>query len=404
MMEDMSWPDDPTEEELALGPRRSVRGEWLRRIGWRWRAGAAVVLIAAAVTFPLVTRSTPPRPTTTLHSRTGHKSGLAPASSAAPPPAPKPTVVGIPQFALGIRGRWELFGRNDSSMVRIQFARGRVTTTQVPGLASSGPVYFVAGIRAALIHPLDFVESYVVPDRRPARAAPARLSCGGPALPSPDADAVWVPPCSGSSNRLYLTIFNGERGHLALSLPRNRPDISAIPDGQGFLFLPGYAQGSVPSIDVRPGEITRVNRGPVLAIGPTRWLVGRCRHRRCSALVVNRTTGTRRRLPNPVQAQPVPGVISPNGRAVATVSPKNKLLSLIDLRTGTRRPVSLPVDYTDQQTMVWSPDSRWLFGIGFGGELWAVNYDTGRVYHNLTLALHLPLLHQLTIRAAPATG
>jgi hypothetical protein len=314
-------------------------------------------------------------------------------------------VVRIPRFALGIHGRWELFGRGDSSVVRIQFARGRVTTTQVPGLASSGPVFFVAGLRAALIHPLDFVESYVVPDGRPAHAAPARLSCGGPALPSPDADAVWVQPCSGRSHRLVLTILNGERGNLTLPLPPEHALISAMPDGQGFAFFPGYAPGAVPSFDVRPGKITRVSRGPILAIGPSSWLLRRCNHRRCSAVVVNRDTGARHRLSAPVPPQSVPGVISPNGSAAALVAPKTKVLVLIDLRTGAQRPVQLPVDfnYNDLQPIVWSPDSRWLFGIGYGGELWAVNFDTGRVYRDLTLALHIPFLRQLAIRGAPAT-
>jgi hypothetical protein len=395
-------PDDFTEEELALGPHRPWSGNLRSRFGWRWRAVAAIVLIAAAVTIPLATTSTSPKTPAARHFP--HRPLARAPSTVAPPRAPKPYVVQIPRFALGIHGRWELFGRSDSSMVRIQFARGRVTTTQVPGLASSGPVYFVAGLRAALIHPLDFVPSYVVPDGRATRAAPARLSCGGPALPSPDADAVWVPACSGHAHLLYLTILNGERGHLTLSLPRSTVLISALPDGQGFGFVPGYAQASLPSFDVRPGEVTRVSRGPVLAVGPTRWLLGRCPHGRCRGIVVNRATGVRRRLSAPVPPQSVPGVISPNGGAAALVTPKTKVLALIDLRTGAQRPVQVPVDYTDLQTMVWSPDSRWLFGIGYGGELWAVNYATGHVYRNLTLDLHIPFLHQLAIRAAPATS
>jgi hypothetical protein len=98
----------------------------------------------------------------------------------------------------------------------------------------------------------------------------------------------------------------------------------------------------------------------------------------------------------------VPGVISPDDSAAALIAPKTKTLLLINLRTGERRPMQVPVDFNfnDLQPMVWSPDSRWLFGVGYGGELWAINDDTGRVFRNLTLALHLPLLRQLAIRAA----
>lgn len=394
-------PFDPDEEELALGSRRPRR-DLLNRLSWRWRAGVLVVLVAAVVIPLIATSSRSGKPTAERRTTapTTHPP-TRPITSVPPPPEPKPVVTRIHRDFLGIRAPWELFGWAGNEMVRIQFARGRVTTTQLPAVESSGPVYFLAGGHSALIHPLDFVEGYVVPDGQPARPQPKHLGCGGPALPSPVADQVWVPPCSGNRNRLFLTRLNGRRVGPWLLVPRGAVD-EALPDGQGYALLPSYRR-SQPTLDVQPGSITLLAQGPVLAVGPTRLLLRRCRDHVCHAVVVNRQTGVTRVLRPPLPRVMGPGLIAPNGSTAALWTPQAKLLVLVDLRNGMSGVASTPVYDSGLQTMVWSPDSRWLFGVDFGAELWAVNMRTGRVFRNLTLALHIPLLTELAIRATPAS-
>lgn len=398
-------PDDPDEEELALGSRRPPRN-LLSRLSWRWRA-ALLTLLVAAVAIPLVaTRSHTPKPAAERpRSTPTTRPPIRSSTSVPPPPAPKPFVTRIHRDFLGIHAQWELFGWAGNEMVRIQFARGRVTTTQVPAVASSGPLYFLAGEHSALIHPLDFVEGYVVPDGQVPKPEPARLACGGPVLPGPVPDTVWVPPCSGPPDRLLLTRLDGTRVGPVLRMPRGSA-VEALPDGQGYALLPGYRQ--FPTLDVRPGRVTRVARGPVLSVGATRWLLRRCRDHVCHGIVVNRRSGVRRvltaPLPSVTRTRNIAagmGAIAPNGSAAALWAARTKLLVLVNLHTGASRAEPVAVSDWMLQTMVWSPDSRWLFGIDFGGGLWAVNARTGRVVHNLTFALHVPLLAELAIRAVP---
>ena len=62
-----------------------------------------------------------------------------------------------------------------------------------------------------------------------------------------------------------------------------------------------------------------------------------------------------------------------------------------------------PKSTDDQQTMAWSPDSKWLFVLDRGGALYAVDGRTGLVVDDLTAELHLPPLDQLAIRPAPSS-
>ena len=112
---------------------------------------------------------------------------------------------------LGETVGWDLFGFSPGHvmgvssgwLVRVQFARGRVTRTTVPALLSDGPASLIAGPDQVIIRPLDNVPGYLVPDGQPGPAAgrspePRRhrdpgtgawpgLVSGG--LPGPRADA-----------------------------------------------------------------------------------------------------------------------------------------------------------------------------------------------------------------------
>ena len=391
------------EEELQLGPRTRWQIGALGRFGWRWRAGSAVVVVAA-VAIPLIVTSQPRAPSAVPHSTppppVGVREPLAPR---------KPTVHRIPPFLLGVHRSWDLFARGNDSVVRIEFARGRVTTTPVPPLESTGPVSFVVGRRAALVRPLDFVPGFVVPDGMPAQKPPPSLDCGGPAVPGPRPDTIWVPRCSrtsGVSPRLFLTRFDGSRTGVSAPVPGGNSPIEVLPDGQGYLLFLGSVIGTVETFDVRPGRpASTFNR--VVAVGPTRWLVQSCNHvGRCHGdAIVDPTNGKSRRLHIQFAGGSEPGVISPDGRAAALPMPApGAAIVYVDLATGAFHGLLLrPSSTDDQQTMAWSPDSKWLFVLSGDGTLYAVDGRTGLVVEDLTAELHLPPLEQLAIRPAPSS-
>jgi hypothetical protein len=119
---------------------------------------------------------------------------------------------------LGVGAGWELFGRGSGVVVRIEFARGRITRTAVPALASSGPVSFVAGAQGALVRPIDFVTGYLIPDGQPARVAPGVFGTGGPAFPGPDPRHLWV--ASGAAgDRMVLAGMDGRSTGVPIAVP-----------------------------------------------------------------------------------------------------------------------------------------------------------------------------------------
>lgn len=87
---------------------------------------------------------------------------------AAPSSPPDVTVTTVGQPLLGVTAGWELFGWGPEGVVRIQLARGRVTRTALPPIASSGPTSFLVGRDWAMVRPLDGVPGYLVRDGRPA--------------------------------------------------------------------------------------------------------------------------------------------------------------------------------------------------------------------------------------------
>jgi hypothetical protein len=325
------------------------------------------------------------------------------------PPVSRPVVRTTRPFVLGVHGRWELFGRGNRGIVRIQFARGRVTTTQVPALASSGAVSFVVGSWGALVRPYDFVPGYLVPDGRRAGEPGANLDCGGPALPGPRPSTMWVGTCGDSVPRMFLTRLDGTRTGISLRIPRGRSPIAALPDGRGYVLFPGSetVAGSPATVDVRPGRTSVVTRrDSVIAVGRTKWLLERCASQRCSAIVVNRSTGSRRKLPGVLPPVQLPGTISPDGRSAAfvDVATKPTSVAVLGLATGDLHVTPISADVTDGQTMAWSPDSSWLFTLDRHGILYAVRRPVGdsTALTALTPWLHLPTLRQLAIRTVSA--
>ena len=406
-------PDDV--EFLDVGPERGAGAAFrLRRRPKLLLFAVAAVAVAAAVIAVVRYGGSPARSPTTPPRAAGPRSsapGPSPTASSGDvsTPAVPVTILGHP--LLGVHARWELFGRGPGVVVRIQFASGRITRTAHPALLSGGPVTFVTDAEGALVRPIDFVPGYLIPDGEPAREAPGALDAGGPTFPGPDPRHLWV-PSSTSDDRMVLVGMDGRRtGPSIAAPPQNSPvntSLFAIPDQTGYLLFPGV--GGV--YDVRPSGTSRVTTGTVLAVGPTRWLTAECNgHSRCRPVVIDRSTGVRYPLNTRLNGvvQSTVGVISPDGATVAVLvgSPQARI-EIIDLVTGTAHALPLRIDLSEVdmgwawESMVWSPDSRWLFIAN--GDLYAVNQRTGQLTNlSHTLGPTLPQLLQLSMRNVPTS-
>lgn len=393
----MGEDDGPSEgdvEFLDIGAKRRAV-DLLRTRRGRWLGLLAIGVIAAGAFAVVAARGKSGRPPHAASA--SHPAISAPPYTPPPtaPPSPLVAVIRVGPPLLGVRAGWELFGRGDGAVVRIEFARGRVTTTTVPTLASTGPVSFVAVAGAALIRPIDFVPGYLIPDGRPARPLTGVLGQGGPVFPAPDPSHVWV-QAGDTSNRMTLVGLDGRSAGVSLRVPGGMSSLSALPDQAGYLVFLGDAG----VFDVRPGRTSRITTGTLLAIGPTRWLVSECRTpTRCATLLVNRSSGARRHLPIHLGDTVQPGVISPDGTlaAVLVKSPMNQL-EIINLTTDSMVPLPIGIDLStvNPQQMVWSPDSRWLFTLDWNGNLYAFSNTEGITV--LSDDFLLPPLSQLAIR------
>ena len=403
-------------EFLDAGPERGMgAASRLRRRPKLLLLVVAAVAVAVAVIAVVRSGGSPAGSPTTPPLAAGSRSsvpGPSPAASSGvvPTPAVSVTILGHP--LLGVHARWELFGRGPGEVVRIQFARGRITRTAYPALLSGGPVTFVTNAEGALVRPVDFVPGYLIPDGEPAREAPGALDAGGPVFPGPDPRHLWV-ASSTSDDRMMLVGMDGRRTGPSIAAPPQGSPVSAsllaVPDQAGYLFFPGL--GGV--YDVRPGGTSRVTTGTVLAVGPTRWLAAECTSRaHCRLVVIDRSTGLR----YPLNTRPplstringadlsTVGVISPDGAtaAVPVGSPQARI-EIIDLATGAAHALPLRIDLSGADTgqawesMVWSPDSRWLF-VAANGSLYAVSQRTGQITNlSHTLGPALPQLFQLSM-------
>lgn len=317
------------------------------------------------------------------------------------PAAPGPVAVTeVGHRLLGVTAGWELFGRGPDEVVRIQLARGRITRTTVPPLQSTGSVSFVIGPGQVIIRPLDFVPGYLVADGHPPHGLPAALGHGGPVIPGPGPERVWIPAVSGGHMLTSLAGLDGSATGVSIPAPAGNP-WQVASDGRGYLLV--QADGGV--YDARPAGLHRVTTGTVAAAGPTRWLAVECGSRaHCRFVVIDPASGARRILPTPLaDAVTPPGVISPDGSiaAVFHVSKTGRAtLHLLNLTSGADHLLAVSLDQQSfgSQNLVWSPDSRWLFVAAVNGKLLAVNARTRRARG---LGIALPQISQVGIRNAP---
>ncbi|HEU5268028.1 MAG TPA: hypothetical protein VFU35_15065 [Jatrophihabitans sp.] len=377
-------PDD------AVGDGPRSRSRWVAVLA----VGTAVIALIAALTGQRDTQSAAPNPV--------RGSSSAPIASPAPPPLPTAAPVSVTDLGhplLGVTAGWELFGRGDGVLVRVQFARGRITRTVVPGLQSTGPVSFVVADRRALIRPIDVVPGYTVAAGQPARPMSTRLADSGPMLPGPDPGHVWVAP---DPERLMMALVgvDGSRTGTTIRLPPESSPLDAVADGAGYVLITS-PRGV---FDARPGALRRISTGSLLAVGPTGWLVAESDRRQREVLVHIDSRSGRRHVVGPAPpAGPPAGLIAPDGRtAVIFAADYDVTPYMLELTGAAERPVELPglsVDVSDAATIAWSPDSRWLFAIDTIGAVRVIDVRSRQIR---TLAAPLPPLRQLVVTSGPA--
>jgi hypothetical protein len=324
-----------------------------------------------------------------------------------PPPQPPPrlppvAVVDVGHRLLGVTAGWELFGLDQSDVIAIQFARGRIVRTALPPPVGSGPVSFLVGPRATIIRPLDNAPGYLVPSGDQARPLTGTLAAGDLLLPGPTPSQEWV--VGGSSSSLSLVTAAGHATSVHITLPASAWAVqSAMSDGRGGVLVSSVTGAQY---DAVPGSLRRV--GAILAaVGPKRWLGVSCRSTRCRNIVINPATGARRVLPGPalkLLTWPWPyeaGAVAPNGSAAVVVVASggdSVALDLINLTSGAVSRIPVPVNQnSSSETLVWSPDSQWLFALSADGKLLAVNARSHQVH---SLGISLPRFSQLAMSAA----
>lgn len=365
---------------------------------WRWHWWYAVVALALIGSVILVVRQPDAKQALPAPSRpraTTERSSL-PETTPAESPTPAITVRNIGHPLLEVPHAWELFGLGPAGVVRIQLALGRITSTAVPPVNSDGPESFVVGPDRAVIRPLDFVPGYLVPDGQPARELPGTLGQGGPAVPGPDRNHLWVQTGSGAHTAMTLVGFDGRSTNETVPVPSG--GFLTVSDGAGYLVV--NATGG--TYDARPDGLHRITTGSLLAIGPTRWLTEECDDQhRCSTVVTDRASGQRRILDTPVDRYELNGVISPDGSTAALLvqGPQGvATVHLLDLASGVDRTTGVTVDVSQgfgSGAFVWTPDSRWLLAAAANGRPSVVD---GRSGHTRYLGASVAPITQVALR------
>jgi hypothetical protein len=397
-------PPEDDEGRSRLGPEEIVqfgrphddrpgRGRWVTRLLLACLVLAAVVVVVTRGSdHPTKARAAPAKP---------------------PPPI---QVFSAGHALLGVTAGWELFARGRDDVIRIQMAAGRTTITYVPTLETGNPeVAFDVGAHEVVIRSADYVPGYVVPDGHQARLLSGALAGGGPLVPGPQPEQeFWVTTNSPAAPGLALVTLAGRRTGEPISFQSGGLQVpaTAVSDGRGYVLV---GTGDFTAYDVGPGWDRQVT-SPILAVGPVTWLALHCNAalRHCRNEVVSAATGKGRDLPGPPLGQyygfvwPPLGVTSPDGRMAAVLTSNNyawETVHLVDLRTGAVKNLGITVGQTtgDQppggaasnESMVWSPDGKWLFVATTRGTIDVINARTGQVQ---SLGVTLPPVVQLAIR------
>ena len=280
-------------EWIDLGPAEPpdrARAQRRSRRPWYLLAAAiavAVILVAALNHDTKRKTASPSHPPTAHFAETA-----APATTEvsdteiSPTSSPSVAVTNVGHRLLDVPADWELFGRGIDAVVRIELARGRVTSTVVPSLEGSA-ASMVVGPDRVIVRPFNTAAGYEVRDGRPARDLPAVFGQQGPVLPGPDRNHLWSSTGTVGQTVMRLVTSTAARPGCRSRFPSGG---QAGSDAAGYLTF--YGTGGV--YEARPGVIRRITSGDLIAVGPTRWLTREDEQYRCQTVVTDRATGTTR--------------------------------------------------------------------------------------------------------------
>ncbi len=401
----VEWVDEAPAEYLDNGPSRRPPTNRVVLVVAAVAVLAAVLIVVKTAGGSSPTAKSAAKPSASPSASTSRPLTLGPpqqlptdlpvATSATPV-----TVSEVGHPLLGVTSHWTLYGLGANLVVRIELSNGRITTTQLPSLASDGPITLLANSAGAIVRPWDVETSFIVPDGQPAASLSAEFSRGGASFPGPDSSHVWVQSGDLASETLILVDLSGKATGATIPSPANGAGPNASDETGGVIY-----SGAGGVYDAQPSGLKRITTGAVLAIGPTRWLTAECDdHARCVTTVIDRASGAHRSLGQPSQDVSGPiGAISPDGlhAAVFQTSPIGQLsASIMDLQTGVETPIPEQIS-SDQvyagSVLAWSPDSKWLFLVNQGGQVAVVNVAT---HATQSLGITLPNLNQLALRAS----
>lgn len=391
LVPDAPIPDGP-EPDPAQAPRFR-RSRWLPLV---LAALITVVFIIAADrdSKPTVNPIPTPPPTTTTTTT---------AVRITPSPTTNPTTPVVSEAngaLLGVRAGWEVFAYASGELIRIEFARGRVTRTPLPVVDRSEPITLVVGSDRALIRPLDGTAGFVVPDGGPAEVLPRGRRGGEVAYPGPEPDQMWLQTFAENRDGLVLVTLDGTEVGPPIPIPTGSWPIGG--DGRGNVLVGAIGGVYLVGLD----GPRRITTGVLNAAGPTHYMITECDHRaRCSTLIIDRNTGLRSGLdtkPDPSNYHTGPGIISPTGSHAALVrwgEEGTPAIRLIDFEAGKESRLDVELREPDSpvgQVMAFSPDGSWLFVASPDG-LVAVDINTRKV---TDLEVTLSSVSNLAVRAA----
>jgi hypothetical protein len=383
--------DQRQPEWLEAGPRPRRDLDIRRR---RWLAGLAAALIAvvaAAGARSLAGSSEQgrldPAPSTFW-------SGSTPSRSPAPGP---PVVVSGP--TLPDVGNWEVYGRSEAEVVRLELRLGRMTRTPVPQLATSGRISFLATRTGVLVRPVRDLPGYQVRDSERAAPLPRALGRGGLILSGPEPDQVWITSTSRYTSRGEMLLVSLSSGWVRVQAGLPVFTFGSVqPDGAGSFHI-GSTGGTYLRV---PGGYRRISTGTVLAANRASWLSAECDERlRCRHVLVDRRSGTRRvvRLLPDFNIDLALVSLSPDSRYIAVayrLGTQSPVLHVIDLKTGADRVVPAAVDSgLPNGSVVWSPTSDYLAAVGARGRLVIIGSATAAI---VPLGPDLPPVSQLAAK------
>ncbi len=183
------------------------------------------------------------------------------------PPVQRPTVRTVGHRLLGVTAGWELFARGPADLIAVQLARGRITSTAVPQLATGNPIVsFLIGPHEAIVRSADLVPDYVIPDGGAARQLTGPLAGIGPLIPGPDPGHAWIMSGTAAQPSLSLLGLNGKPTGTFIRIPQGGDQLptTAMPDGRGYVLMLGSANDLY---DAGPTWARPVG-GVVVATGP----------------------------------------------------------------------------------------------------------------------------------------